>query len=101
MNDNIKFELLEEGMILSLVDENNEETEFEAIATLEIGEDAYIGLQPMVKDPTDAEGLFVVLKCEYDEDGAPTYVTIDSEEEYDRVGDIFLSELDNLYFEED
>ncbi len=95
-----KMQLMEEGTILTLIDENDKEAEFEAIATLELDGKNYVGLTPTEEDLETDDGMLVILVSETDESGETTFTTIDSEDEYDRIGQIFLEELNNLYFED-
>lgn len=95
-----KMQLMEEGTILTLIDENDKEAEFEAIATLELDGKNYVGLTPTEEELETDDGMLVILVSETDESGETTFTTIDSEDEYDRIGQIFLEELNNLYFED-
>ena len=48
----------------------------------------------MIPCVDDAEE-YIILRCESDENGEPTFVTVDDDEEFDRVADYFEDELFN------
>ena len=64
-----------------LVDENDEEIEFEVSATFGLDECEYAVLFPV----DDKEGNAYILKLEYDEEGEMLLVGIDNEEELEDV----------------
>ncbi|SKC69647.1 DUF1292 domain-containing protein [Maledivibacter halophilus] len=66
--------------IIRLVDENNKETEFEVIATLEVNETEYAILLPLNEDTN--EGL--VFKI-IEEDGEEVLQYVESDKEIDLV----------------
>ncbi|MDE6763960.1 MAG: DUF1292 domain-containing protein, partial [Oscillospiraceae bacterium] len=54
-------------------------------------------------DPTkeiEADTELVVLKSEYDENNDETLVSIDNDEEYEKIGNMFLERLNKLYEDE-
>ncbi|SCH07635.1 Uncharacterized protein conserved in bacteria [uncultured Ruminococcus sp.] len=84
---------------LTLVDEDGVQTEFELLASLEEDGVEYRALAPHYEDPAqalEADGQFVVLRVEIDENGEEMLVSIDDDKEYERIGDLFL----NLFDEE-
>lgn len=89
--------------IITLTDENDNEIEFEFVDSFEFENNVYYALIPL-KDNKDGE--YVLLKLENPniaEGEEANLVTIDDDEEFDRVADYFedtyLSEID--YDEED
>lgn len=85
--------------IYTLVDEDGVEQAFEKIDEIDVGDDHYYALVPYYDDPTkelEADSELVVLKSEYDGD-EETLVTIDDDEEYERVGNMFLERLNDMY----
>lgn len=85
--------------IYTLVDEDGVEQAFEKIDEMDVGDDHYYALVPYYDDPTkelEADSELVVLKSEYDGD-EETLVTIDDDEEYERVGNMFLERLNDMY----
>lgn len=79
--------------ILTLTDEEGNENDFEVIASHEEDGVTYLALYP-TKD-NDAEE-YVILKTKIDEDGEEILITIDDDDEFDRVADIF----DDMLFDE-
>lgn len=72
----------------TLTDEEGNESEFELIATCELEGIAYYALIPA--DEGDNEyAEYVVLRREKDEDGEDVLVTIEDDDEFDRVADYF------------
>jgi uncharacterized protein YrzB (UPF0473 family) len=86
--------------LFTLVDEDNVEQTFEKIDEMDVGDDHYYALVPYYEDPTkevEADTELVVLKSEYDENDEETLVTIDDDDEYERIGNMFLERLADLY----
>ena len=91
MADEIKREEEEtEVDVISLVDEDGNEEEFEFIGRIDYNGATYVALVP-VKDIESGE--YVLLKLALDENGEETLVTIDDDEEFDAVADKFEDEL--------
>jgi uncharacterized protein YrzB (UPF0473 family) len=88
--------------IYVLEDEEGNETEFELVDILNYEGEKYFGLTPYIEDAEDApeDGELVLLKSKF-EDDEELMVTIDDEEEYDRVGEAFLKFLAEKYGDED
>jgi uncharacterized protein YrzB (UPF0473 family) len=80
MTDNFEKE-----NIFTLTDEEGNESEFELLGEMVIDETTYLALIPLGGD----EDEYVVLKVEVDENGDELLVTIDDDEEFDRVADAF------------
>ncbi len=76
--------------IYTLTDEDGNENQFELIGSREIDGSTYLALVP-IDDNEDEE--YVILKVETDEDGEETLVTINDDDEFDRIADIFDDEL--------
>ncbi len=75
----------------TLVDEEGAEIEFEKIGEAEMNGTVYFAMIPAVTNEEDADGFceYVVLRMEKDENGEDTLVTIDDDEEFDNIADIF------------
>ncbi len=100
MNDEIKNanELPEEEFgVLTLTDEEDgTESKFELIETYQADDGSiYYALAPVNEDGSEAEE-YVILKVEEEEDGGVTLCTIEDDDEYDRIADIF----DDMLFSE-
>ena len=90
--------------IYTLVDEEGVEQTFELLDVMEIGDDRYFALMPYFDDPQemlDDDGELIILKSEMDENGDELMVSIDDEEEYQRIGNIFLEKLSEMFDVED
>lgn len=91
------FHPAETPVYLTLIDEEGVETEFELLGALEENGIEYRALLPHFDDPSaslQSDGQFVILRVQPDESGEENLVTIDSEEEYDRIGNLFLELLE-------
>lgn len=82
-------EELEEVDVVTLTDENGEELDFVVLGEAEIDGAVYMALEP-VENP---EGEFVILKQVKAEDGEIDLVSIEDDDEFDRVSDFFEDEL--------
>ncbi len=96
-----KFDDMEMAADLyTLVDEDGVEQQFEMLDAMDVGEDRYYALVPYYDDPTkelEADTELVVLKSEFDENNDETLVSIDDDEEYERIGNMFLERLNEMY----
>ena len=83
----------------TLVDEDGAEIEFEKIGEAELGGVTYFAMIPAeAADETDDGGFceYVVLRLEKDENGEDSLVTVDDDDEFDNVADLF----DDMFSEE-
>lgn len=94
--------------VISLLDEDGKEHEFEIVDALELEEKQYLALVPLY-DETQAEesledsGELVILRVseEADEDGEQYLDAIEDEDEYNRVAELFMGRLEDYFdFEE-
>ncbi len=86
--------------IITLTDEEGTEYSFEVLDTLEIDEERYIALLPMIEEASEAvddAGDLVILKCMEDEDGEEVLVAIEDEDEFDNVSAIFTERLSEAF----
>ncbi len=88
-------EIFEEQDIFTLTDEEGNENQFELLASLDLDGVAYLALEPMDDNPDDS---YVILKMVTDEDGEDILVTIDDDDEFDRVADMFEDEFMTLEY---
>ncbi len=77
-----------EGDVVTLTDEEGNESEYELAGKTEIDGNVYYALVPV-----ENEEEYVILKLETDEEGEAILTTIDDDDEFDRVADVFDSEL--------
>lgn len=85
--------------IYTLIDEEGTEQAFELLDVMELDGERYFALIPYYEDPEesiDDDGDLIVLKSEM-VDGEEMMASIDDDEEYERVGKIFIEKLDQLF----
>ncbi len=88
--------------IYTLVDEEGNEQAFELLDVMELEDDRYFALIPYYENPEESledDGDLVILKSETVDD-EEMMATIEDDEEYERVGAIFLERLDNMFEDE-
>lgn len=73
--------------IYTLTDEDGNDAEFELLAQLEDNGITYLAMAPL--DETADEDEYVVLKVEVDENGEETVVSVDDDDEFERIADMF------------
>ena len=89
--------------LMTLLDEEGNEHTFEVADTLEEGDEQYVALIPVFDDPAgmlEDSGELVILKT-VEEDGGAFLEPIEDEAEFDRISDIFMKRLEDLYDFED
>jgi uncharacterized protein YrzB (UPF0473 family) len=89
-----------EREFFTLVDEDGSEIEFEKIGEITLNEKVYFAMIP-AEAPENAQNdggfcEYVVLRLEKDEDGEDTLVSVDDDDEFDNVADVF----DDMFSEE-
>lgn len=90
---------LEEPELLTLQDEDGVESVIELLAQMDVDGRSYVAATPHIEDPTQALGddaELIVLVSE-EEDGEEFLASIDNDEEYERIGNIFLEKLMGYY----
>ena len=88
--------------IYTLVDEEGNEQAFELLDVMELEDDRYFALIPYYENPEESledDGDLVILKSEMVDD-EEMMATIEDDEEYERVGSIFLERLDKMFDDE-
>lgn len=88
--------------IYTLVDEDGSEQAFELLDMMELDGERYFALLPYYEDADEAlesDGDLIVLKAEI-VDGEEMMASIDDDEEYEKVGNLFLEKLAAMYEEE-
>ena len=84
----------EDANVITLTDEEGNESDFEFIGRIELGENTYVALVPVDGD----EEEYVILKVDKDENGEEYLSTIEDDEEFDKAADAFedefMSEID-------
>lgn len=89
--------------LYTLIDEEGVEQTFEMLDAIEVGEFKYYAMVPYYENPEDLindNGELVILKSDY-VDTEETLVSIDDDDEYERIGAIFLKRLEEMFEGED
>ena len=83
---------------VTLVDENGKETEFEIVDSLVTENNEYFALIPTetADNLADDSGELVILKV-VEEDGQEFLDTIEDDDEYNEIAEIFIDRLEELY----
>ena len=91
----------EEVSRFTLTDEDGNELEFELIGSGEVDGVMYYAMIPAEDADDDNKETFeyVLLKSEIDEDGEESLATIEDDEEFDRIADIFDDEFSEIFYE--
>lgn len=76
--------------VFTLTDEEGNEKQFELLGSQELDGNTYLALVPIEDNENDE---YVILKVEVAEDGEEMLVTIDDDDEFNRVADFFDDEL--------
>ncbi len=83
--------------VFTLIDEDGVEIQFELLERAEFEGKEYFALVPVEKNADFEDGEYVILRLEaIDGSDEATLVTIDDDEEFERVADFF----DDLLFDE-
>ena len=97
-------EIMEGADIITLVDDDGQEHEFEIIDSVEQPDGSeYVALVPVFGDEEDAEdsGELIILKVVEEEDGEEVLEAIENDEEFDRIGAVFKERLKDAFDFED
>ncbi len=100
MNNEINNEAIEFGPdIMTLLDDDGNEHQFEVIDSLELDDERYMALVPVFDDAEellDDSGELVILKV-VEENGEEFLEGIATEEEFNKVSAIFMERLEEDY----
>ncbi|MCQ2408012.1 MAG: DUF1292 domain-containing protein [Oscillospiraceae bacterium] len=97
-------EMADGADLYTLVDEDGNEKLFELIDVLEENGKVYFALIPHIEDPAallNGEVELVVLQAVTDEDNNEILEPVESDEEYERLADLFIERLDEDADDED
>ena len=92
----------DEANLYTLVDEEGVEQTFEKLDAMEVDGKQYFAMIPVYDDPQqqlEDEGELIVLTLET-VDGEEYLVSIDDDEEYERIGNLFIDRLNKLFDED-
>ncbi len=74
-----------EAEIFTLTDEDGKESQFELIGTTEVDGNTYMAMTPVEENADE----YVILKVVQDENGEDMLETIDDDDEFEKIADIF------------
>jgi uncharacterized protein YrzB (UPF0473 family) len=85
--------------IVTLIDENGEEVEFEHIDTIEMNGNEYVVLAELQEEESDdqEEEEVIILKIEHGENGEDSFVTVEDEDELDSVFEEFQARMEEEF----
>ncbi len=90
--------------LYTLEDEDGNEQEFELLDVMEYEGEKYFALTPYYgenkDDMLEDDGEVVILKEELVDD-EPMLISIDDDDEYERIGNVFLKRLNDIFEDED
>lgn len=85
--------------LYTLEDEDGNEQVFELLDVMEYEGEKYFALTPYYEEPEkklEDSGELVILKSEFEND-EEMMVTIDDDDEYERVGEVFLKRIEEMF----
>jgi uncharacterized protein YrzB (UPF0473 family) len=85
--------------IVTVIDEEGLEHEFEVLDAIETEDGRFVALLPVYDNPSDTlndDGELFILSVQ-EEDGEEMLVTIDDDQLFDQIADIFEERLSELY----
>lgn len=98
-SDEIEEEEFEEG-IITLLDEDDNELRFMRIGILDREENRYHALLPVDENGNETSDEYIILKSVIDKNGEETLETIEDDDEFDDIADIFDDEFSNISYDE-
>ena len=93
------FEEQELDNIITLNDENGNEVKFEFLDLVELDNEQYVVLLPVLEEGEEDDGEVVILKVEDSDENAEeeSYVSVDNEETLMQVFNIFKEKFKNEF----
>lgn len=90
----------EEVLVYTLTDDEGNENDFEMIGSVEVDGKTYCALIPFTEEDEDVEE-YIVLRVEKSEENPEEeiLVSIDDDEEFDRIADIFDDEFADIDYD--
>ena len=99
-NNNIEENEEYDPEIYTLTDEDGNELNFALLGTLEHEGEVYKAMVPVDENGEETSEEYVILKLSKDENGEDILETIDDDEEFDRIADIFDDEFSDILYDE-
>ena len=87
--------------IYTLTDEEGNELNFALIGSLEHEGAEYKALVPVDENGEETSEEYVILKCGVDENGEAVLETIEDDEEFDIIADIFDDEFADFFYDDE
>lgn len=97
--EDLMADKFDEANLYTLVDEEGVEQTFEMLDAMEVDGKQYFALVPVYDDPekqVEDDGELVVLTSEI-VDGEEMMASIDDDDEYERIGNLFIDRLNKLF----
>lgn len=85
--------------IFTLTDEEGNEILFEQIGICELDGTLYHALAPLDEEGNETGDEYVILKSEIDENGEEFLITIEDDEEFDRIADMFEDSFNDIDYD--
>lgn len=89
--------------LYTLVDEEGKEQTFEMLDAIEVDDNTYYALVPYYQNAEELaedDGELVILKVQQDGD-EEILVSIDDDDEFDKVGKLFMERIEKMFDEDD
>ena len=88
--------------LYELEDEQGNKQSFELLDVMEYEGEKYYALTPYydeddLENMLDDPGEVVILRSEFDENNDEILASIDDDEEYERIGDIFMKRIEEMF----
>ena len=87
--ENAAEEMMEEIDIYTLTDEEGNESQFELIDEVEMDGVTYYALTELDAEGNQVSEEYVILRLEREENGEEILISIDDDEEFDKIADYF------------
>ena len=87
--------------IYTLTDDEGNELNFALLGSLEHEGTVYKALVPVDENGEETSDEYVILKLSVDEDGEDILETIEDDEEWENIADIFDDEFANIFYDDD
>jgi len=87
--------------IYTLTDEEGNELYFSLLGTLENEGSVYKALIPVDENGEEESDEYVILKCAVDENGEEVLETIEDDDEFEKIADIFDDEFADIFYDDE
>ena len=97
MSNNIENEEMYDADLISLIDDEGNEYEFEIIDEIDYKDGHYYALMPLFDMPEegiDSQSTYMIFEAVEDENGEPQLAEIDDDDLLDEIAEIFEANFD-------